>query len=152
MRIPARRALIAAIVTALALPSAASASCLPVCTGDVRDAVETTLCPPVCLDEVWARMYELLAEHEGDGSGALCAYAKLSDPPPPGWSGGSGGAPYVWLETKKWGKENEGHYDLQLCIPGCEFVDIMPEEPDLSGPPSLTAVRDAATCAVPTLP
>ena len=154
MRMPVRRALIAATVTALALPSAASASCLPVCTGDVRAALETTLCPPICLDEVWARMYKLLAEHEGDGSGILCAYAKLDGDPPPGWTGG-GGPPYIWVETEEWGRENEGEYDLQQCVYVCEVESFMPEQPDLSGPPSPTAVnavQEAAACAAPLLP
>lgn len=151
MRMPVRRALIAITVTTLVLPSAASASCLPVCTEAVRAAVETALCPPICLDDVWARMEALLAE-EGDDGGVLCAYGKLDDPPPSGWSGG-GGPPYVWIQTKAWGAENPDEHDLQLCVFPCSMVPFLTAtpEPDLSDPVNVTVVNEAAACAVPLL-
>lgn len=160
MRMPVRRALIAATVTALALPSTAAASCLPVCTGDVTAALETFECVPICLDEVYALMDKALAEHEGgDEGGTLCAYAKLTAPPPRDWSGAENSKPpYVWVATEEWGRENQGEYDLGPCIYACKDsrVPQVSEVLDLSGGQRLTTVKEtaetAAACTAPLLP
>lgn len=108
MRVPSRRLLLAAALPVLLVPVAASATCVrTICVNDSG---------PV---------RELLAEAggalpgSGDGSGVLCAYLKLAGDPPTGWHGGSGGAPYVWTETQKWGDEHPGQYDFRTCVPAC---------------------------------
>lgn len=159
MRTHVRRALVAATVTAaLALPSGASAACMPVCLADVYAALATVECPSICPEELERMMDKALAEHEGDESGTLCAYVKLTPGPPPDWRGGSG-PPYIWVETEEWGTRNEDHYDHKRCVYACDAaIPELPAAPDPGGP-SLTAVRQAvetaeqvAACAEPLLP
>lgn len=157
MRMPVRRALLAATVTALALPSAASASCLPDCQDVVYDAAYevamTFECLPICLDELYELMDKALEEHEGDEAGTLCAYAKLSDEPPAGWPGDPG-APYIWVDTEEWGNDHRGEWDHRVCVPGCEDSRLpqVSEVPDLSSEQGLTIVKEAVACAAPLLP
>ncbi|MDQ1713287.1 MAG: hypothetical protein QOE45_2737 [Frankiaceae bacterium] len=105
MRFTGRLMLLAVAVPALTLPAAASAGC------------PTT----VCVTPPDARSV-LTAVEGGDGSGVLCAYVKLTGAPPHGWSGGSGGAPYVFTQTRKWGDDYPNDWDVQACAPACPTV------------------------------
>jgi hypothetical protein len=63
----------------------------------------------------------------GPDSGIICAYAKLSGQPPHDWTGGEGGAPYVWTQTKEWGNRYPFDYDYRFCGEAC--VTNVPPNP-----------------------
>ena len=157
MRMPVRRALIAAIVTALALPSvgsAASAACVAtICDDDVFAAVAPVACQPICLDELYARMLAKLISEGGGSDNMLCAYAKLYGEPPTGWGGDpNDDAPYIWVETAQWGYENRDQYDYVLCIPACSVDAPTFQTSELFGSAQLTVTSDLANCAGPLVP
>lgn len=113
MPVRVRRALLAAAAPVLLVAPVADA----LCAAQVCVAV-----PPV--DDA-VRMVTTMIDggglpDDGDGSGVLCVYVKLSGAPPSGWGGAPDSKPpYVWQQTQKWGNEHPGEYDMRACILAC---------------------------------
>jgi hypothetical protein len=117
-----RRALLFALLPALALPGPVQAACPVQPCVDLAQWVDTGGGP-------------------GNGDGVLCEYLKLYAPPPSDWEGDpKSPPPYVFTRTEAWGNtwEHRQYYDWDSrgCIPACPVLsgDLDPAALPSCGP------------------